>query len=315
MSLETMQQRLNYKGGAKLQERMIADKLWSLRSAIKRSYQAVTIETSKGKRFRCLLNPDNLKPDYDMKILSIPYQNIDLNDTRKQRTSEGYVDIEMDGGEVFTCLDDGTKWIIYMKHLNEKAYLRAECRLCEAFADIDGTDYPVYIRGPVETKINWLSHEGVHFNKPNYTLDIYITKDEKTLEYFKRFNTVKIDGYPYQVEAKNMYEGDGIIQITLMEYYRTTLADEAKEFETPKEEQLTQIEGPQEVEPWGICSYSIKSETGGVWEINNKKAKIIKATPTFVTIEVISGKSGEFTLSYKNGDTVIDEVNVQITSM
>ena len=129
MSLETMQQRLNYKGGVKPQERMIADKLWSLRSAIKRSYQAVTIETSKGKRFRCLLNPDNLKPDYDMKILSIPYQNIDLNDTRKQRTSEGYVDIEMDGGEVFTCLDDGTKWIIYMKHLNEKAYLRAECRL------------------------------------------------------------------------------------------------------------------------------------------------------------------------------------------
>lgn len=34
------------------------------------------------------------------------------------------------------------------------------------------------------------------FNKENYTLLMYITKNEETLDYFHRFTKIEIDGLP-----------------------------------------------------------------------------------------------------------------------
>lgn len=300
---------MNFRGGGKQCDRMVADKLWSLKSAINHSYQTVSIENPSGQRFRCLLNPDNLKPDYDMKILSIPYQCIDLNDTRKQRTSQGLTDINLQPGDVFTWVEDDSKWIVYMQYKQEVAYFRAECRKCEGIADVNGNLYPVYVRGPVETKIDWLSKDSKNFNRPNYTLIIFITKNEETIDYFHRFKEVKIDGLPYEVNAIDWYASDGIIEVNLEETYKTTIADEAKQYEEPELPQHSKIEGDVHVFPYDIKTYQIKSQEVGNWIVNNKKAKILKSTPTFVTLEVITGKSGEFTLSY------VDENNVEIDKL
>lgn len=315
--LDNLSRRLNYRGGSKQQDRMIADKVRSLRSAINHSYQTVTIETPSKQAFRCLLNPDNLKPDYDMKILSIPYQCIDINSPKVGTTTQGLVDIDLKPGDVFTWLENGSKWILYMQYKQEVGYLRAECRKCEAIADINGVEYPVYVRGPVETKINWLTKDGKYFNELNYSLEIFITKNEETSDFFHRFKNVKIDGLPYEVQAIDWYAGDGIIQVVLLEDFKTTIADEAKEYEVEKPVPITAITGEFDVFPYDIKTYEIKSERMGKWVLSNKKAKILKSTPSFVTLEITTGKSGFFSLSYIDIETeeVIDEVEITIQPM
>ena len=69
---------------------MSKGKVRTLKKALLYSYQAETAILSDGREFRCLINPDKNKPDYDNKIISIPFQDICLN--KKQigkKTFEG----------------------------------------------------------------------------------------------------------------------------------------------------------------------------------------------------------------------------------
>ena len=78
--LDDMKMRLNYAGGAPQQSRMIADKLRSLKKALLYSYQAGTMVVDNpyedydvdSLEFRCLMNPDKLTFDADLKMLSVP---------------------------------------------------------------------------------------------------------------------------------------------------------------------------------------------------------------------------------------------------
>ena len=76
MSLETLKMRLNYNGGVSQQDRMIKDKERSLKKALLYSYQSGTAVLEDGREFRCLMNPDKEKMDYDNKIISIPFRDI-----------------------------------------------------------------------------------------------------------------------------------------------------------------------------------------------------------------------------------------------
>ena len=89
MSLDNLNKRLSYMGGANQQNRMFKDKLRTLKRAILYSYQAATAVLKDGREFRCLINPDKNKPDYDNKILSIPYKDICLNVPRVGKRIEG----------------------------------------------------------------------------------------------------------------------------------------------------------------------------------------------------------------------------------
>lgn len=89
MSLDNLNKRLSYMGGANQQNRMFEDKLRTLKRAILYSYQAATAVLKDGREFRCLINPDKNKPDYDNKILSIPYKDICLNVSRVGKRTEG----------------------------------------------------------------------------------------------------------------------------------------------------------------------------------------------------------------------------------
>ena len=76
---ETLNLRLKYMGGAKAEDRMINDKLRTLKKSLLYSYQAETAILEDGREFRCLINPDQLKNDYDNKIISIPFYDVCLN--------------------------------------------------------------------------------------------------------------------------------------------------------------------------------------------------------------------------------------------
>jgi hypothetical protein len=134
---------------------------------------------------------------------------------------------------------------------------------------------------------------------------MYITKNEETLNFFHRFTKVKITDETnntdmWEVAVVNPYFGDGIIEVCLNEYFNNEMED-AKEQESPQEqpdEDSIYISGNEVVQPYDIVSYEIKNAEGGKWNISNKKAKIIDSNDIAITLEIITGKSGEFDLSY-----------------
>ena len=68
MLTDNLNMRLNYLGGNQKQ-RIDRAKLDSLKKALLYSYQSETLITEDGREFRCLINPDKLKNDYDNKFL------------------------------------------------------------------------------------------------------------------------------------------------------------------------------------------------------------------------------------------------------
>ena len=78
--LDNLSLRLDYRGGNKQQDRLNNGKLESLKRALLYSYQAATAILADGREFRCLINPDKLKVDYEDKIISIPFEDTCLND-------------------------------------------------------------------------------------------------------------------------------------------------------------------------------------------------------------------------------------------
>ena len=99
--LDNLNARVDYRGG-KQQDRMIDGKLASLKRALLYSYQAATAILEDGREFRCLINPDKLKTNYDDKIISIPFEDICLNAPKKGKTTEGLEPIGMKTGDTFT---------------------------------------------------------------------------------------------------------------------------------------------------------------------------------------------------------------------
>ncbi len=306
-----MQTKLGYRGGSQ-EGRMQKDKLHGLRQALKYSYQAATavISTfdaegkSVNKEFKCLINPDKLNPEYDNKIISIPYEDVNLLDTES-----GVQPIDLKPGQVFTWKETNTDWIVYLQYLEEDAYFRADIRRCKYEIDINGHKYKVYVRGPVETKINWGTNKHHVWNNMNYTLAIMVTKNEETLEFFKRFQRVKINGNMWEVQAVNECDSDGVIEVALLETYNNPIEEKAAELKEEKEDTNSVIKGNYSVNPYDTVTYTIEGYSGGTWEVSSKKANIIRQTDSSVEIFIDTGRSGEFILSYVHGG---DRINVPI---
>lgn len=313
-ALENMKTRLNYVGGTAQIARMNADKLKSLKKAMTASYQAATAILADGRQFKCLINPDKIKNTYDNKILSIPFEDICLNAPKKGKTSEGIVPINLKAGDVFTWKENGSQWLVYLQRLEETAYFRSEIRKCNKIVEINGKKYYTYVRGPEQLTIEWQKGNLEMFNKENYTLLMYITKNEETLDYFHRFTRIEIDGLPWEVQAVDAIATEGIIEVSLKETYRNSIE---KETEKDKEEVQPEkkdiyIEGPNTVYPYEEYEYKIMGTDSGIWEISTNKAKIIgEKTQAIVKIEVTSGRSGNFILKYnKEG---LDAIELPIT--
>ena len=312
MSLELLNERLQYQGGNQ-EQRFINDKLRGLKKALLYSYQAATATLSDGKEFRCLINPDKNKPAYDNKILSIPYKDICLNAPRVGKTSEGEIDINIKPGDVFTWKETNTHWLVYLEYIEEDAYFRSEIRRCDQEVKIEDNSYWVYIRGPVETSIEWNQKAGIEWNTLNYSLVMYITADKITNNYFERFKTIKILDPRYnkektwQVVGVDPYYGDGIIQVFLDEYFENSIADAVaaeKPAETgeenPVDETAAYIDGPTEVQQYSKAYYEIHNAEKGHWYLKWKdKEQDLKSSLKIIPLNVSIGELGTFTLIYR----------------
>jgi hypothetical protein len=314
--LNKLKTRLNYQGGNQ-EGRIQRDKLNSLKKALLYSYQAATVILQDGREFRALMNPDKLKPDYDNKIISIPFEDVCLNKSSTEKTSIGQEVIGMKPGDIFTWKETNTFWIVYLQYLEENAYFRAECRLCEEEEVLLGDKkYRAYVRGPIETSIPWNIKNNIVWNTPNYSLIMYIPKEEYTLEYLQRFAKVKFNGKNWEVQTINSYYGDGIIQVCLKESYLNTMEESggAVKEEKPELGEIY-IDGPANVQPYDTAKYKIQGLEGGSWEISNNKAIFIKKDDNSAVIEITTGKSGSFDLTYKKENEEDIVLPITITSL
>ena len=304
--LENMRTRINYVGGKNQQGRMNCDKAATLRKALLYSYQAATAVLSDNREFRCLINPDKLKNDYDDKIISIPFEDICLNSKRLGKTNINRQVIGMKAGDVFEWKENNSYWIVYLQRLEETAYFRAEIRRCRYEIDINGKKYKVYTRGPIEQTIDYYKVGSGIFNRMNYTLMLTITKDEYTDDFFHRFTKIKFLGKNYEVQAIDGISTEGIIDIYLKEYFSNSILDEIQEEEKdtpiidPLPEGSPEILGDSEVYPYDVKEFTIKNLTDGQWAVNSNKVIILNKSESKVTIKITTGRSGKFILSYND---------------
>lgn len=318
-ALENMKTRLDYNGGIAQIARMNADKLRSLKRAMTASYQAATAILADGREFKCLINPDKIKNTYDNKILSIPFEDVCLNASKKGTTSQGIVPINLKAGDVFTWKENGSQWLVYLQRLEETAYFRSEIRKCNKTIEINGNKYPVYVRGPEQLTIDWQKGNLEMFNKENYTLLMYITKNEETLDYFHRFTKIEIDGLPWEVQVVDSIATEGIIEVSLKETYKNTIEKEIKEEEeiVIPEKKGIYIKGFNKTLPYEEYLYEIiGTKDEGIWEISNNKAKIIgEKNQLQVKIGITTGRSGSFVLKYVREGLDAIELPITIESL
>ena len=287
--------------------RIREDKLRSLKRALYNSYQSAVIVFDKDDReyhFRCLINHDKLKVDYQDKILSIPFREIPLQlEGEDLELSEKIVDTGTPGqfldengnyviddqgnytfyrvkaGDTFKWVsgNDGympdSYWIITLQYSQETAYFRGEIRKADDEIEIipieeDGSQgepviYRGWTTGPNEDQAIWNVKRGVIWNDMYYTKILYITKDEQTEAFFKRFDRVVINGQTWQVQGYNDNYGTtsknstgGLIRVALKETYTST-NQMIEDMNKNEEENGNNIIGPSVVYAYDTVRYYV----------------------------------------------------------
>ena len=293
---DTMSTRVNYLGGKSADCRLNKGKLKSMLSSQGNSYQAEWITLDRNnEKWRCLINPDKLKEDYDQKEISIEFES------------------GLKEGETFYWDRTKTHWITYLQDYAEEAYFRATIRRCNYQIEVNGHPYWVYLRGPVETSLIWRQKHSIETNDLNYTLIVYITKNEETEAFFKRFQIVKFDNHNWRVAATDRYSQRGIIEVYLDEYFDNIDEDNMiiPEIEEPGRRD-PQICGPRSVKVYDEnVSYSIKNASKGSFVVNSNKVKIISTDESSLVIDIITGRATSFTIVYKREGE--DDVTLPVT--
>ena len=300
--VERQAKRLKSAGGNRQQERMIKDKRRSLDRAVQYSYQAaevIAVDAKNRNPVKALINPNKLKQDYDDKILSIGYEY-------------GFAP-----GTVFEWKGTKTYWLVYLQDLTELAYFRGDIRKCsyEISWEDEGRRHKTYaaVRGPVETKINFIQKHGVSIDTPNHSLNILIPKTESALKYFKRYSKFYLRGDPtcWRVEATDWVSMPGILEITAVEYYANETEDDVEkgivgglieEMENPNDED-NRIIGDTFIKVKREYEFYFKGTVAASWRVDEKYPVVLFPDvndPRRVKLKWDSSYSGQFELQYGN---------------
>lgn len=309
--------RLAANGGFFQQDRMIFDKKRSLDRAILYSYQGAEIkkitniddddyfEGQKPRPIRALINPDKNKQDYDDKILSVHYE------------------YGIQPGDVFEWLGTKTHWLVYLQDLTEIAYFRGEIRRCQYEIQWDDDDgrHKTYaaIRGPVETKINFIQKHQISVDEPNHSLSILMPRNEATLKYFKRYSKFYLQGTDegsplvcWRVQATDWISTPGILEVIAVEYYYNSSEDDLEEGivgglivgpdnpndELGNKEEL--IEGEIFIKPKRTYTYTFLGQYSPniPWEVCDNVPVKVEANGNQISLQWTSNYSGQFELKY-----------------
>ena len=309
--LADMSKQLNYHGGYFQQNREIKDKRKSLDKALLYSYQGAFVKkyypesdkNHESKIVRALINPNKLKQDYDDKIISIGFEH------------------EFQTGDIIEWVDTNTYWLIYLQQSTEIAYFRGDIRKCRyQISWKDGDEIKttfVAVRGPVETKINYIQKHGVSIDTPNYSLSILMPLNEDTLKQFKRYskfylqNIVGSEKVCWRVEATDYISTPGILEVTAVEYYANETEDDIEngivgglieEIKNPNSEEVEEaIIGDTFIKPRITYQYKFDGSLIAEWGIDRSGLPLkVERTDDEHVINLTweAGYSGQFILSY-----------------
>ena len=293
--------RLNHQGGNLQQNRMIKDKRRSLDRALVYSYQGADvrkIDSTSDDYVRALINPNKLKQDYDDKIISVGYEH------------------HFECGDIFEWKGTETYWLIYLQDLTELAYFRGDIRKCSHqinWEDENGK-HSTYaaIRGPVETKINYIQKHGISVDNPNYSLNILLPKTADTLSYFQRYNKFYLADDElkicWRIEAIDWLSMPGILEINAVEYYANEFEDNLEDgtVGTLKTEPINPnnsfiedtIVGETFIKPKKEYEYEYIGNLVGKWSIKeNYPIKLVQDGKK-VKLRWLNTYSGQFDLIY-----------------
>lgn len=317
----SLPQRLHIHGGFDQQSRMVHDKKRTLDRVLNFSYQGANVRKIHSKdvgpnkdwtkltphpMVRALINPDKTKMDYDDKIISIPYET-------------GFK-----VGDVFEWCGTDSHWLIYLQDMNEIAYFRGEIRKCSyeiSWEDENGM-HSTYaaIRGPVETKIDYIQKHQISVDNPNYSLHILMPRTEATLKQFQRYSKFYLQkpesGAPnvcWRVEAVDWISTPGILEINAVEYYANETEDDVEngivgafiaEPENPNEgnEDADRIEGETFIKPHGVYYYTYHGLGTSKWRIDTANLPLtISVNPKDnrqLQLRWEKSHSGQFDITY-----------------
>ena len=318
-SLDNLKTRLRFNGGGSQEQRMDLDKLRSLKKALLYSYQAQTAILKDNREFKCLINHDKLKEDYDDKIISIPYEDICLNAAKGDKKIQ---EIGMKVGDIFTWKETNTQWIVIQEILEENAYFRGTIRRAEDEVMINGTPYYAYLRRPSYQSL-WHTKGLNSWSEMGYEVVLYITADDVTRDYFHRFKKVDINGRLWEVQMVDDITSDTMLIVYLRETYinefepvENLTAAAGQEEPTEGEEEQSDaaaIQGNDSLYPFDTATYSIVNADNGVWFVSNNKAAIKSQTMQEAVVTIVSGKSGSVDLIYsrENEDDIVKTITIK----
>ena len=303
--------RLRVHGGNRQQERMIRDKRRSLDHAVWNSYQAAEVVRNEAELkmpVRALINPNKLKQDYDDKIISVGYE------------------YGFKCGDVFEWLGTHTHWLVYLQDLTELAYFRGDIRKCSyeiSWEDEDGK-HSTYaaVRGPVETKINFIQKHQISVDTPNHSLNILMPLNDETVKYFKRYSKFYLQNdHPsaeqvcWRVEAIDWISTPGILEVAAVEYYANKTEDDIENGivgglivkpENPNPPVVEEtILGETFIKPKKQYIFTFSGERDANWSIDKKYPVVFEVDendPQKIILKWNSSYSGQFDLCY--GDIV-----------
>ena len=289
MSIKTLAARLQYAGGDSL-GRINRQKLNSFKAALKNDYNTRLIKTPDHAAWPCLINANNLKPDYDKKIISIEFES------------------NLEAGDVFECLDDGSHWMVYLPILTETAYLRSEIIRCRYTIKIEDEEYWIYFQGPTETDLRWFIKRGINVNELNLSGTIFIKNTPQTKDFFKRFTHLKVDNHIWEVQVTDSISVPGILELEVQEYYDNPIAELP---EIKKGQDTTSIIiGEDIVEQDSEVGYYIPKEylkTKYNWEIlGNPRVELLEVlnNGNMCKVRVHAGAIGTYQVKY--GENILD---------
>ena len=294
--LDLLKTRINYRGGAAQQARMIKDKRETLDRALLYSYQGNDIRfVDREGIYRALINPSQLTLDYDQKTLSIGFES------------------GVAAGQVFEWVDTNTKWIAYLQDLTEKAYFRGEIRKCLyeiAWKDQEDEIQTCYaaVNGPDGTKIKSLQKAGFNMDLPNYTLSLLLPNTQATREYFTRYAKFYLknmdDSICWRVESVYPNNIPGLLEIYATEHYSNRDEDDiengivdGKIPAVPIEPEMG-IVGESKIMPRKTYIYKYEGVQEASWFYDKTLPIEVKVNDKEITIKWLRNYSGRIELGY-----------------
>lgn len=324
MSYESMKRRIEYYGGAAQQDRMIKDKLKSMLSATKYSYQAARFlkYPEMHKSFVGLFNPVTQNMNYDTKMISTSFEN------------------DFKVGDVFLWDNTKTFWICYSQDRTELAYFKGSCRRCdykvkwvdgdrhlrETFISVVGPNQPDYR--------TYNPGAGLSIDTATANLVVLVSDNEQNKNYFKQYQTFLIKGVTYKVHQIDNLSMPGVIELFCTQCESNLIDDDVEKDISNKwnvqpviEQYPTQkgIDGPVSVKP--LFPYHFTAAVpGGSWFIlENKDAAPKNQLPIEfsnncdcadeVDITWTIAHSGAYTLCYEAPSGIVFKRHIIVESL